>query len=438
MASKIRIDQITIPPRRRKQFSDVKLQDLADSIKATGLVHPIVIEKMVDGSYKLLVGERRIRAHQLLGLEEIEFNFKENLSEIERKQIELDENIHREDLTWQEEAVLQEDIHNLYQEMFGKTHTPTLGGPILWKGGWRISDTADLIGENKATVVINLQLAKGMRENPDLAKKETREAAYKAMKVGSELDLLRGIAGILAQTADEAGEEAIQIINGDSAIELKKFEEESFDFCITDPEYGIGFHDMQQTFPNRGEVRQGVEFDDSKGRMVTELPTIFKEVYRLLKPNSHCYVFFAIARYTEVRDILEGVGFWVCHTPLFWIKNNALNLRPHIMFPVNYEPIFYCAKGYPPRPFPVIQQKSTFDYPILGGSTKVHPAEKPLELIKQLMGLCSQPNERGLDPFLGGGTFTRALKEMGRRGIGIELDQTWWMQAKIRLEKDET
>ena len=170
---KIKIDQIIIPPRRRQTFSESQMEELTNSIRDVGLIEPIVLEKIVDGSYKLLVGERRIRACLRLGLEEIEYVYLEDLDDWERKRIELDENLHREKLTWQEEVTLQEDIHNLYLEKFGGAR---FGPQSSDNKGWRISDTAATLGETRTNVTMNLQLAKAMKSNPSLAKKETKEA----------------------------------------------------------------------------------------------------------------------------------------------------------------------------------------------------------------------------------------------------------------------
>lgn len=450
---KIKLNEIIIDPDRgRKTFDEKKHQELVNSIKEVNLIEPLVIEKREDG-FHLLDGERRMRALKEIGIEEAEYCLKENLDPWNRLAIELYANIHKEDLIWQERVESELRLHELYQEKFGTTRDRI--GNLSWtgkrEGGWRTQDTAGLLGESVGQVRENIQLGKALRANPELAKKETREAALRQMKVGWELGLMQDIAGVLAEARLESGEEPIQIIKGDSLIELPKFADESFHFCITDPQYGIGIHDMQDTFPNRGEVRQGIEFDDSRGVLQEIVKPVMREVYRLLIPGSHCYVFFAIARYTEMKHLLEtvveeekidregfktgkNVGFWVCPTPLLWIKNNALNLRPHISYPVNYEPIFYCSKGYPPRPLTTIQPLSTFEHPILSGQTKVHPTEKPLAIIKKLVENCSQVKERGIDPFLGGGTFTLACKELDRLAVGIEIDSVWWLESKKKLE----
>ena len=434
---KIKIaDIIILPDRWRKTFDPDALNTLAESIKNLGLIEPVIVERRDDGLIYLVAGERRIRAHTILGREEVEVEFKENLDEWHRRSIELDENIHREKLAYTEEVEAKLRIHELYQERFGKTRESTQTGWVgKREGGWTTEQTADLLGEAVGGLRQDLQLAKAIRLDPSLGRKETKQAALRAMKVGGEHLMMKEIAEILAGARLESGEMPVQVINGDARVVLKKYEDESFNFCITDPPYGIGVHDMQDTFPNRGEVRQGIEFDDAKAVLESVVKPVMQEVHRLLMQGSHCYVFFAIARYTEVRALLEEIGFWVCSTPLLWIKNNALNLRPHISYPVNYEPIFYCSKGYPPRPLTSIQPLSTFDHPILSGVKKVHPTEKPLQLVKKLIENCSQPKERGVDPFVGGGTFTLGCKELDRLAVGVEIDGVWSLEARMKLEE---
>ncbi len=89
----MKIADITISRRRREDLGDLKA--LADSILHYGLLHPIV----VDDAGNLVAGERRLKACQLLGWEEIDTRSLGELSESERQEIELEENVRRKDLT---------------------------------------------------------------------------------------------------------------------------------------------------------------------------------------------------------------------------------------------------------------------------------------------------------------------------------------------------
>jgi len=65
-----------------------------------------------------------------------------------------------------------------------------------------------------------------------------------------------------------------------------------------------------------------------------------------------------------------------------------------------------------------------------------HPTEKPKALIKTLMGLFSDAGHNVLDPFMGSGTTLRAAKDLGRRAIGIEIEERYCEIAAKRLSQE--
>ncbi len=92
------IDAIKIENRRREEFGD--LAGLAQSISRHGLLHPLV----VDDDGRLIAGERRLRACRSLGFLEVDVRRWGALSDAERDEIELEENIRRKDLTQHERS----------------------------------------------------------------------------------------------------------------------------------------------------------------------------------------------------------------------------------------------------------------------------------------------------------------------------------------------
>lgn len=119
----------------RQDFEPERLQELADSIKAQGVLQPIIVRPIAQNQFEIIAGERRWRASQLAGLREMpaiikEFNDEDALA------IALIENIQREDLNPLEEA---RALQRLIEE-FGKTH----------------EQAATAVGKSSRTAVTNL------------------------------------------------------------------------------------------------------------------------------------------------------------------------------------------------------------------------------------------------------------------------------------------
>lgn len=113
----------------RKDFDPARLQELADSISAQGVVQPVVVRPLGDDRYEIIAGERRWRAAQLARLHDIPVVVR-NVSDQAALAIALIENIQREDLTALEEAEalkrLQEEFtltHQQIADAVGKSRT---------------------------------------------------------------------------------------------------------------------------------------------------------------------------------------------------------------------------------------------------------------------------------------------------------------------------
>ena len=110
----LRISEI-VPNRDqpRKQFDDDSLRELADSIAQHGVLQPLLVRPMTDGSYQLVAGERRWRAARLAGLKEVPVVIRE-MSEKEAAAVALIENLQREDLNPMEEALGYRSLMETY------------------------------------------------------------------------------------------------------------------------------------------------------------------------------------------------------------------------------------------------------------------------------------------------------------------------------------
>ncbi|MBF0629372.1 MAG: ParB/RepB/Spo0J family partition protein [Magnetococcales bacterium] len=87
----------------RRFFDEDKLRELAHSLKEKGMLQPVLVRKLADGTYQIIAGERRWRAARIAGLSEIPV-IEKNLDDAETLEISLLENIQREDLNPVEQA----------------------------------------------------------------------------------------------------------------------------------------------------------------------------------------------------------------------------------------------------------------------------------------------------------------------------------------------
>lgn len=123
----------------RKIFNESGLEELAKSIEQNGIIQPILVRPMTDGSYQLIAGERRWRAARMAGLTEVPVTIRE-MSDEEASIFALIENLQREDLNPVEEA---EGLKSLI-ESYGFTQ----------------EEAADKVGKSRTAVTNTLRLLK--------------------------------------------------------------------------------------------------------------------------------------------------------------------------------------------------------------------------------------------------------------------------------------
>jgi len=115
----IAVDRIERNPNQpRSTFGDEQLGELAASIAVHGIIQPIVVRALADGSYELIAGERRLRAARLAGLETVPAIVRDTTDAGTSLELALIENIQREDLNPIETAQAYRELI----ERFGLTH----------------------------------------------------------------------------------------------------------------------------------------------------------------------------------------------------------------------------------------------------------------------------------------------------------------------------
>ncbi|MDX1383008.1 MAG: ParB/RepB/Spo0J family partition protein [Thermoanaerobaculia bacterium] len=132
----------------RSDFDDEGLDELASSIKAQGVIQPLVVSARGDGAYTIIAGERRWRAAQKAGLTEVPVVVREGVGDRDLLELALVENLQRADLNAIEEA---EAFRNL-QDRFGLTQ----------------DEVAERVGRARSTVTNSLRLLRLPPEVQDL------------------------------------------------------------------------------------------------------------------------------------------------------------------------------------------------------------------------------------------------------------------------------
>jgi ParB family chromosome partitioning protein len=175
------IDSITANPQQpRKAFEDKALHQLAESLRQSGVLQPVVVRRMNSG-YQLIVGERRWRAAKLAGLSQIPAVVRE-ATDAQSLELALVENLLREDLNPMEEA-------EAYQR-------------LLAEFGWTQEELAQRVGRDRSTIANCLRLLK----LPEVIQADLRAGrlsmghARALLSLTAPLDQLRLRAEILAHS----------------------------------------------------------------------------------------------------------------------------------------------------------------------------------------------------------------------------------------------
>lgn len=412
----VKMSDIKVGERFRTEF--IGIEELAASIHKFGLIEPIV----VDENNKLMAGERRLRAHTLLKMDTIEVKYMNDLTDIQKKEIELEENLHRKDFTWQEEVTAMSKLHALKQ----KIHGAAIKG--YDKGGWGLTDTATAMGESAATISIDLQIARGIKAFPELMKEKTKYSALKKLKNLQEMVLQEELAKRMKKVGIITNP---NVFCGSCIEEMSKMESSSVDLILTDPPYGINIEDSQTFGKEQGK---DTRFADGEFETFNLLDKAIPEMFRILKDDRHMLMFCAIDKFQKVLSILEKHGFWVHKIPLIWDKGSGSYPSQSTTFVHSYEPIIHAMKGKRKlngTPRDIFQVKR------VPHDKKIHPTEKPTELLRELINLTSMIGETVLDPFAGSGATVISARETNRKGIGIELDPIYYDGILKRLGNAE-
>jgi len=430
----IPLKEIDMGPRYRKDYHDV--EQLAESIREKGVISPIaVMDRRPSGKpYLLLAGGRRFVAAAIAELETIPCNVYPEVDELTQRQIELYENIHREQMTYVEEAELTDEIMRLEEAKHGKgTRGPGMGATI--------TKTAHLLGKSRALVRDELDLAQAFKEMPELKEKKNKTEAIKALRKAQE-DVVREELARRLETGVHKGDTDIARKNlmnayvvGDFFEKAKEIPAGQFHLAEIDPPYGIDLKDIKRKQYEQVTVDYNeVPVEDYKDFM----RNVFAECYRVLKDNAWLICWFAPHPWWEtIRQEITRAGFTLFAVPGIWYKSDSPSQtnQPKKRLASNWEPFFYAFKGDP-----VIQKQgraNVYPYPKVVLTDKTHPTERPVELIEAILGTFVTGGSRIIVPFAGSGNTLLAASNLSLQAVGFDLTKIYKDRYVIKVAEQE-
>ncbi|WP_252714525.1 DNA-methyltransferase [Treponema phagedenis] len=213
--------------------------------------------------------------------------------------------------------------------------------------------------------------------------------------------------------------ENIELLHGDCLDFLPKIPDESIQSIITDPPYFLGMtHNSQKgCFNDLAICKPFYE-------------KLFKEYKRILKPDGCIYFFCDWRSYAFYYTLLDSV--MQVKNLLVWEKHGRPSLN---VYGSGHEFIMFSGKIKKSYITNIIDDVASFN---IGArktnGEKIHPTQKPIELMEKFIFDSTDEGDVVLDSFMGSGTTGIACLNTNRRFIGMEIDDNYFNIAKNRLE----
>ena len=217
-------------------------------------------------------------------------------------------------------------------------------------------------------------------------------------------------------------------MQGDCLEMLKTIPDGGVDLVLTDPPYNIA---RDNNFHTMG--RAGIDFGEwDKG---ADLFSYMVEVRRVLNKNGSFIVFNAWKNLGDIARYAENLGL-VTKDMIRLEKSNPMPRNRDRRYITDYE----CAIWFtmPNAKWVFNRQDDKYQRPKFVHSIDkwLHPTQKSLALMTDLVKIHSNKGDVILDPFMGSGSTGVAAKQLDRNFIGIELDETYFNIAKNRIEEN--
>lgn len=246
-----------------------------------------------------------------------------------------------------------------------------------------------------------------------------------------------------------------QLIHADVLVALKEIPNESVDFIFADPPYflsndGFTVKSGKAVSVNKGAWDKSFGFDSEMDFHEAWI----SECLRVLKPNGTIAISGTYHSIYKCGFLLQKLDCRIIND-ITWFKPNGAPALAGRNFTASHETILWASKGKKAKHvfnYTISknwdvendklyskgkQMRSVWSIPSTPKREKLegnHPTQKPLELLRRLVAMCTNEGDTVLDPFCGSGTTGVACVLLQRNFIGIDLDQSYLDLSAKRMK----
>lgn len=212
------------------------------------------------------------------------------------------------------------------------------------------------------------------------------------------------------------------IKNGDSLKILETLEDNCIDVVLTDPPYGISYVSNRSIFD--GAITKRGLLNDGEEEAFKLLDKTCEILQRKTANNAHLYFFCSWSVFSNFEKIISK--YFTIKTPIVWDKGNKGSGDLDNDWGNQTEIILYCVKG---KKLVNTRRGNLISVARLHTSKMVHPTQKPIELLKEILKVSVTDGDFIVDPFMGSGSTIKAANELKYKSLGIELDNEMFNTA---------
>ncbi len=235
---------------------------------------------------------------------------------------------------------------------------------------------------------------------------------------------------LLAKVDDFNTKAKDKLICGDALVELERLDDGSIDLVITDPPYGIDYLSNRSQY-NKHVTKEGV-VNDGLDEALNLIDNTCEILNRKSKADAHFYFFAGWQTCPQFREIISK--YYQIRNIIIWDKGNHGAGDLEFAWGNRYEMIIYATKG---KKALNMRKADILQVSKLNFVNMLHPTQKPVGVIKELLEVSANTADTVCDPFMGSGSTIKAVKDYGGLNyVGIEIDKEIFEKARALIGGD--